>query len=952
MADFYVPGSGSLREQEEAGVEPKVANHKTMTRAQRKDNRNFNRQVLQTFFKAKNLKKKSALATLLLVLFGGGGFLTVFMSPSLAIIQMKEVFTKNLNEQLHSVDERSSVLLRSKLKDLTSGSCGAIKIRCKFQTISAKQVEKFKAAGIDVETSPDKKWYNGNRGQITKISFTDDKGVKTEIKDAATLQKTLLRADATPFRAAMLKGYNPLFASVSDKLATSVMSKLKITKSSKITGETDEERQKRVNDVVSGIDDSSAKTVTVKTDKDGNEHYYDSDGNELTKEEYEAGKAQAERSENYEKTGGTRGVFSSVVKGASIISYMDSACTVYNSLRHMVALAKTVQEAQAARFAMTMVLTPADMSKVGDISADQVNFVGNNLTATRPASNVVDESKLNQQGSANQPPTTTDPEAGMNAFDSPGYHMAAYGDAPDLSLRASQYMIGGGPTGLFSNLLDGVAKVVTFGNSDPTAVNTACGYIQNPVVRFAGLGIGIVAGIGTFGLSTALGVGGSLAFAMMLPYIESHGADILAGNVFKNITGIDSGDAAAVGTAALFGSIAKARGLKPLTAAEGKKYAVANQESYARYADAEAYLARATPFDISNPYSFMGSIAATMVPVAQQSKSSISAAMINLTNLIPTSFASLTGTASAASATRADDYYDKCDDIGYKQLGLGANVFCQLSYGLSDEELAMDPLENVDWMVANKQINPDSGEALPEGGDVPSSDWTYAKFLKECPNRTTGYGENEDENEGNGFNCIDPAKEEKNKHFRIYTLDKSVDDSLDGDFAETAATSDSSNTANGKNVVTADGWTFPTVATDTITSGFETNERPDHHGVDIAGDTADKTLNQPIYAARDGKVIAAGPADGYGNWIVIEHDVSGQKYTTVYGHMFDDGVMVKVGDTVKAGQQIGKIGSNGESTGPHLHFELWSGSPLTTGKPIDPTSIVEATKKANGVVSV
>ena len=83
-------------------------------------------------------------------------------------------------------------------------------------------------------------------------------------------------------------------------------------------------------------------------------------------------------------------------------------------------------------------------------------------------------------------------------------------------------------------------------------------------------------------------------------------------------------------------------------------------------------------------------------------------------------------------------------------------------------------------------------------------------------------------------------------------------------------------------------------------------------------------------------MTAAGPASGFGNWIVIDHTIDGQPYSTVYGHMWDDGVAVQVGDTVAAGQHIGEVGNNGQSTGAHLHLEVWQGGRLTGGSETDP----------------
>ncbi len=97
-----------------------------------------------------------------------------------------------------------------------------------------------------------------------------------------------------------------------------------------------------------------------------------------------------------------------------------------------------------------------------------------------------------------------------------------------------------------------------------------------------------------------------------------------------------------------------------------------------------------------------------------------------------------------------------------------------------------------------------------------------------------------------------------------------------------------------------------------------------HWGIDLAA-----PLGTPIYAAADGVVLRAGPATGYGNAVYIQ-DADGN--VEIYGHMkyYD----VEAGDVVSAGDQIAKVGSQGQSTGPHLHFEIHVGG--MNGKPTDP----------------
>ncbi|MEV6768928.1 peptidoglycan DD-metalloendopeptidase family protein [Nocardia sp. NPDC051030] len=105
-----------------------------------------------------------------------------------------------------------------------------------------------------------------------------------------------------------------------------------------------------------------------------------------------------------------------------------------------------------------------------------------------------------------------------------------------------------------------------------------------------------------------------------------------------------------------------------------------------------------------------------------------------------------------------------------------------------------------------------------------------------------------------------------------------------------------------------------------------------HMGVDMAA-----PAGTPIYAASDGLVVASGPASGFGDWVVIDSlDESGKRYSTVYGHMYDNGIFVRTGDIVTMGQHIADVGSNGESSGAHLHFEVVPGGRLTGGHQVDP----------------
>jgi len=101
-----------------------------------------------------------------------------------------------------------------------------------------------------------------------------------------------------------------------------------------------------------------------------------------------------------------------------------------------------------------------------------------------------------------------------------------------------------------------------------------------------------------------------------------------------------------------------------------------------------------------------------------------------------------------------------------------------------------------------------------------------------------------------------------------------------------------------------------------------TGVREMHHGVDIAN-----RFGAPILAASHGIVTFAGKMEGFGLMIDIDH---GYGYVTRYGHMTS--LSVHAGDEVTDGQLIGRIGSRGRSTGPHLHYEVH-----LYGRAIDPS---------------
>ena len=114
-----------------------------------------------------------------------------------------------------------------------------------------------------------------------------------------------------------------------------------------------------------------------------------------------------------------------------------------------------------------------------------------------------------------------------------------------------------------------------------------------------------------------------------------------------------------------------------------------------------------------------------------------------------------------------------------------------------------------------------------------------------------------------------------------------------------------------------------------VTSKYGPRRRGIHQGTDIDLETGD-----PIYATFDGRVrICTYVRGGYGNLVVIRHD---NGLETFYGHLSE--IMVKPNEWVTAGQQIGKGGNTGRSTGSHLHYEM-----RYKGQTFDPERLIDFT---------
>lgn len=698
-------------------------------------------------------KKKSPLVAIILTLVGGGIGIGGLLSPSLLLVNFKEVMVNKFDTQLPSMSGRTSKLLATKLSSkATTGVCGSIiNIACKYSTMSTKMVDNFEAAGITVNY--ENTTLTG-RAKPTSFEF------KGETIKASDLNKKMI--SDPEFGAAVDKAYNPKFAGFTDKVWSWVKTKLGISEEpASLSGDTDSDKLASMQDDVNNqapADDLADDIDTSGNNPDTGEPYtadevarasnVDDVADDIlngAKEVAESGDSiaddvllSAEAAEAAAQAGSAGSSILSLFKATGVA---DGACTAYGAMQAVGYAAKTVRALQLAKFAM-LFLNVADQIKAGDAKAEDVSYLGKVLTT---------ESGVNKK----------------TATDSFGYRYAAYGETGEMSTSASKFLAAGGLTGkliglsaLVNSVLGGTPKIT-------------CGFLKNPIVG----GVSIVVGVGMFfvpGANIAWGwkqtaqvalVGSLYIAAMFLPAMLK---DIVAGIlVDKNTVGEAAGDALTSGASGIMSNAAKAGGNAPLTPEQAVAYNNLRTEVIAQYAERDRLTH--SPFDATNSNTFMGMIVSKLIPYASK-VSSLSGTLTSIASIPINAFSSL------SPITKADSVedYSMCQDFDYNDIkGDGSKVkiatdpYCNVMYGIPPEALDADPIKVANEL--NGEIDPDTGDALAGS--------KYEKFISDCINRDRPLGDSgANQNDSNGSECL---FNNENKNYYIHYIDQRVQTGMD-----------------------------------------------------------------------------------------------------------------------------------------------------------------------------
>ena len=618
-------------------------------------------------------------------------------SPSLLIVQMKETMVSRFNTQLSSMEARSNKLIFSKINGATSGYCNSvINVRCKFTSMSEKQVAKLENAGIKVNSEA-----TTVTGRVKPIS------VEFQGETISPSQFASKTASSVQFRNALKQAYNPRYAGFVGKAWANTANKYKINKQMPaLDADEDPEKARAKLSTIAqeGFEDSGGGRVSAGEPIDPA-----CTGDDCAKWTEADAQAANEKSGVLKDSGSAaaddiRGKLSGINTGAvgsfvKITGPIDSACQIYGGVTALTYAAKTIRAAQLVRYAM-IYMTVADAIKAGE-SPDPADMalLGGILTAT-----VTDPNDPTRQllGSA---------------ADSFGYKYAAFGDsgASAKSMNvANRFMAGGGMVGELNGITTSALSL--FGGNRQQASQT-CGVLANPVVQ----GVSIVAGVAALFVPGAnvtkivIGAAGGATLAIAMSVLPALLGDIVAGTVTNDITGEESGNAIASGSGSLMSdTLAGENGNGPMSKDDTLAYLNLQEETENQYIADE--LQQTSPFDATNPNTFVGSIVAKLLPLQSSSNP-----ITTLASLLNSSLGGLLPTTGAITTEQQAEALEVCNDLDTTDAGYATDPFCNVIRGIPPQYLNKDPLLVVDELVA-------SGDLSESLAPQPA----YQDFIKKC----------------------------------------------------------------------------------------------------------------------------------------------------------------------------------------------------------------------------
>lgn len=779
------------------------------------------------------IKKKGPLAAIIMSVLVGGGGIGFFFTSALAPIAFFESIAGDLNDQLGALDIRSEYMARNKLhgsdKRQAIKGCGKMSIRCKFATVSEKQIRKLNKAGVKVEPGT-VKW----KGLLGSRSVPKSYTFQGKEYDAAGWAKQL--DTNRQAKIAQIKANSMKRGGLSDKsFINGVLKRFNLSlKPPELKGKA----QSRMNHLMNAAKITDAKNINFSkiTNKNGKTVWVLDGDKRLNddgtfKQTYtEKQKNQLEKAQKRTANAKPPSKLTKASVGAlSVLGYWDVACSIKNMIGAAAITAKIANKAALVEFAMPIASLAGKM-KAGDATPEEVETLGQFFMDTDNRKYIAEMSvadgNTNDEQLQATVSTNTDtskqsnnPNYKKNAMDSGLYNMSSTGDVAPPSTSRSMYSLGMGQSQLlagFSNAAEIASIIANVG----VGGNVSCDVVQNGIVRGIGIIASVVIGVASFGTGTAIQVGVAVGLMAVMGILDS----VLNGWVSGSIIDTDDLSDAPVeraaatwtGMSAIYGTAAQSRGLIP-----GNSSQLAQYQNDIQNPAKQDYIAlessEANPLDIYDQYSFLGSFARSMLGFTSSSVSG-SSALSNIASIVSGGLSSIFKSPVYA-ATVDESRFKQCDDKGYEKIGIDPDVQCNVRYYMPSADLKMDTDDVAAYMEDNYV---DAVTGLPSGYTPPQPAQSqgaamdflsgtvsqyidtrhyendYARFLDYCAYRSMPWGETFEENPSGtmrawqtGEKCM--RQGEPYNYFRIYTLDKTIQEIEDDVGVDSM--SDESNTA-------------------------------------------------------------------------------------------------------------------------------------------------------------
>lgn len=889
-------------------------------------------------------------------LVGVGGLMSFFTSAT-APIGVLFNLVDDLDDQVSSLQMRDSArgrLLTKTARAETISGCTKLSIMCRFKSVSSTELARMNRAGIEVD--PSSKKVLGRtipKNYIFRGKTYSPAEWNTALKTRGVEYKAQIRANNMKFLAFHNRPFYAKF-----------MARFGLTKKAPgLSGTIDD----RINQLLTAGRVTSIDGLTWRNavDPDGNP---DLDANGTQKRTlvnsngdvvgtYTADEARRIQTD-FDKisTSGTRTPspkLGSLIGAASVLGYWDLACSINNMIGIATVTAKISAKNDLIQYAWG-VASNIQKIQAGEGTPEDAEAIGRFFMDTDTRREVIDavQTANASTGSADSDDVyRQNPNYGKSAVDSELINMSINGGVAPITETQKQYTVGFGLTTLLwgldsvSNILDTVTNVGSAG---------MCDFVQNWFVRGAGIAISVVAAFASGGSITGAQVALTGALIVGMVIIQNIVSKAAAGSIIDSLKDesatVERGDAFWTGIAETQSTAAQVTGMKPGTVDEIVAYKNNQIKIHNDYLAMEAE--NASPFDITKEGTFLGSIVSSY---RRNIGNGVSLAnILSVPDVITSNV--LFPTASAAGGIDPARY-QRCDDRDLEQLGIDADVQCNIRYVMPDSDLALETDEVAQWMEDNEFVAEDTETGLPEGYTPPNSREQqnalvgfikgatvgqfvstinlpndYARFLEYCAYRTAPFGETFEETGllggaseewTTGSKCTEDSTQMS--YFRVYTMDVTLMSGLDEEGFD-APTTAAEGTVSESPVVVSDGaWSKPNAAgfnrvsqsfgnPVSYNSGYPIgNGRYGHNGVDLSG----SRQSERVYAACSGTTttsISGEYTTASTNTIVIN---CGSGITVGYHHS-----VLTAGSTVTAGQDIGYTDLSGNTTGHHVHLTV------------------------------